>query len=71
MTPDEKHLAQAEQIAALGRSHIERQRRIVAQLSRDGHDVHQARELLRVFEELQVQNEAFRDQLLAVVRSGT
>lgn len=69
-TETEDLLARAEQTAALGRSHIERQRQIVSELERDGHDAGQARELLRTFEELQLQHEAHRDRLLAEVREG-
>src|SRR5262249_49810611 len=61
----ERHLAQAERTAALGRSHIERQAQIVAELERGGHDATQARELLEIFKGLlQVEHEAHRDRLL-------
>jgi len=64
----ERHLAQAEEAVRLGRSHIARQIEIVAELERDGHDATTARELLRTFEDLQVQHEGHRDRLLAELR---
>ena len=70
MSPIEERLARAEQTAALGRSHIARQRQIVADLGTGGDDARQARELLRIFEELQVQHEAHRDRLRAQVGAG-
>lgn len=69
MTETEEFLTQAEQHAASGRSHIKRQRQIIEELGFGGHDARQALELLRAFEELQVQHEAHRDRLLAKVRA--
>lgn len=41
-----------------------RQREIVAELERDGHDVSEARKLLVQFEELQAMHVADRDRLI-------
>jgi arginine repressor len=60
-----RNLTQAEHAVALGRSHIERQTQIVAELERDGHDATQARLLLATFRDLQVEHEAHRDRLLS------
>jgi len=70
MTEAERNLAQAERTTALGRLHIARQRQIVADFGRGGRDAAQARDLLRIFEELQVLHEAHRDRLLAKVLAG-
>lgn len=49
----EEHLLQAREHAALGKRHIERQRVLVSELERDGHDTTAALLLLRTFEETQ------------------
>ncbi len=59
----ERHLAQAERHVARGKEIVAEQRERVARLERDGHDVAQARELLRKFEELQAIHVADRDSL--------
>jgi hypothetical protein len=61
MTAD--HLAQAERHVAEGERHVARQRELIAELERDGHDTVQARELLVQFEGLQVMHVADRDRL--------
>ena len=48
----EEHLALAQRHVMEGEGHVQKQRDIVAELERDGHDTTQARELLRTFEEL-------------------
>ncbi len=59
----ERHLAQAERHVVRGKQIVAEQRERVARLERDGHDVTQARELLRKFEELQAIHVADRDSL--------
>ena len=71
----EKHLAQAERHVADGERHITRQRQIIAELERDGHDAGSAKELLTIFEETQAIHIADRDRLkeearIADQRSG-
>jgi hypothetical protein len=58
------HLAQAEEHIATGDKNIARQREIIAQLERDGHDTASARAFLREFEQLQAMHIAEREQLL-------
>ena len=48
-----RHLAEAEDHVAEGQTRLNRQREIVAELERDGHDSAMARELLRQFESVQ------------------
>jgi hypothetical protein len=57
-----RHFEQAERHVALGKKHIARQREIVAELERDGHDTRSARSLLSQFEELQKMHVADRDR---------
>jgi hypothetical protein len=61
----EANLAQAEAHVALGEKHISRQREIIAEMERDGHDAvaANARDLLRLFVELQAEHVAHRDRL--------
>ena len=49
----QRHLTEAERHVSLGAEHIERQREIITELDRDGHDSDLARQLLRVFEEVE------------------
>lgn len=49
----EDHLRQARTHVKEGREHVRRQRKIVADLERGGHDTATARQLLRTFEEMQ------------------
>jgi hypothetical protein len=60
------HLAQAKEHVASGERQIARQREIVAEMERDGHYAvaKSARDLLRKFEELQVEHVSHRDRLL-------
>jgi arginine repressor len=59
----EEHLSQAEQHIALGERHIARQREIVAELERDGHDITEATRLLTLFEETQLLHLTDRDRI--------
>jgi hypothetical protein len=52
------HLAQAERHVAEGKEHLDRQRQILAELQRDGHDTAEAKKLLATFEALQAQHVA-------------
>jgi hypothetical protein len=59
----EEHLALAERHVSEGERHVSRQRELIAQLERDGHDATQAHDLLLQFEELQEMHLADRDRL--------
>jgi hypothetical protein len=59
----EEHLALAERHVTQGEQHVAKQRAIVAELERDGHDASSARELLDVFEQTQATHMADRDRL--------
>jgi hypothetical protein len=66
-------LAQAREHVATGEKNIARQRQIVAQLERDGHNASAARQSLAQFEELQAMHIADRDRIekeLAENREG-
>jgi hemerythrin len=52
----ERHVLQADQ-------HVRRQREIVRELERDGHDARMARKLLAEFEKLQAVHIADRDRI--------
>lgn len=58
-----EHLAMAERHVSEGLAHVERQKRIIADLERDGHDAGEARALLESFVELQELHEQDRDRL--------
>jgi hypothetical protein len=58
-----EYLAQCRRHVAMGEAHIARQKDIIAELERDGHDSAKARDLLRVFEEAQDLHITHRDQL--------
>ncbi|HSC19371.1 MAG TPA: hypothetical protein VLC74_10685 [Rhizomicrobium sp.] len=58
------HLRLAETHVAEGEHHVARQRELVAELDRDGHDTSQGRRLLLEFEELQAMHIADRNRLL-------
>ena len=49
----EEHLRRAKEHMAKGIENLRRQREIIAELERDGHDATTAKELLRTFEEVQ------------------
>jgi Spy/CpxP family protein refolding chaperone len=59
----ERHLRQAERHVAAGQQHVSRQRELVAQLERHGHDTSRAESLLAQFEGLQMMHIAHRDHL--------
>ena len=61
------HLEQAERHVAEGEQHIARQRELIAELERDGHDTTTAIELLRTFEQSQAGHIADRDRIRAVL----
>lgn len=58
------HLAKAKEHIELGEQHVRRQRELVSELERDGHDATNARELLAQFEHLLAMHRADRDRLL-------
>jgi Spy/CpxP family protein refolding chaperone len=57
------HLAQARRHVAQGEQHVMRQRELVAEMERDGHDTAQSRALLKQFEELLALHVADRDRM--------
>jgi hypothetical protein len=65
----EKHLAIAERHVRLGASHLKRQRSVIATYDRLGRNTALSRELLAMFEHLQVEHVAHRDRLLRELRS--
>lgn len=58
----QEHLAQAERHVVQGEGHIAKQRAIVAELERDGHDARIARDLLDQLEQMQELHVADRDR---------
>ncbi len=58
-----QHYAQAEAAVRDGLGHIARQRIIIRELERGGHDARSAKQLLATYLELQVQHEEHRDRL--------
>jgi arginine repressor len=58
------YLAQAEENIALTARHIKRQREIISELASRGHDTLNARELLRILEELQTLHVSDRNRFL-------
>lgn len=59
------HLAQAERHIADGTAIIDKQKLLVLELERDGHDTSRSRDLLHQFEELQELHIADRERLIA------
>ena len=59
----EQHLAEAEAHVALGSHQFEQQRELIAELESGELDSAEARALLRLFEEIQVEHVAHRDRL--------
>jgi hypothetical protein len=55
-----QHFEEAKRHVALGEEHISRQRGIIAQLERDGHDATEAKTLLEQFQEIQKMRIAHR-----------
>jgi len=60
-----EHLAQAERHVAQGELHLIRQREIIDELERGGHDTASARDLLLKLEETQALHIADRDRIRA------
>jgi hypothetical protein len=60
-----RHLALSEEHIATAEKNISRQRNLIAQLERDGHDTASARTFLREFEQLQALHIAERERLLS------
>jgi hypothetical protein len=58
-----EHLARAARDVAAGERHVERQRRIVGHLKREGRDVREASDLLLQFEVMQALHMAEWDRL--------
>ena len=58
-----RHLEEAEGHVVLGEQHIVRQRQLVFELERDGHDTTVAKQLLAEFEATQVLHAEHRDRL--------
>jgi hypothetical protein len=61
----EGHLAQAERHVAEGQRHIAKQRALIDELARDGHDTALAVELLHEFERTQASHVEERDRIRA------
>jgi hypothetical protein len=62
---EQRHLQEAERHVAQGLEHIDKERRIIAELDRDGHDTSTARELLKTLEQSQRMHEEHRDHIKA------
>ena len=60
----ERHLARVEERVAIGATNIARQRELIAELERDGHDASQAKQMLAQFLDLQAMHIADRDRLI-------
>jgi hypothetical protein len=60
----QRHLAQAEAHIKTGQKNIARQRELIVQLERDGHDTASAQTALTQFEELQALHIADRERIL-------
>ena len=58
-----EHLSQAERHVAEGMVHVEKQRTLVEDMARDGHDIGEHETLLRQFEETLALHTKIRDQL--------
>ncbi len=65
-----EHLAKANEHVELGERHVRRQRELVAELERDGHDTREARKLLEQFEKLQDMHKADRDRIERELKAG-
>jgi len=59
-----EHLSQANRHVAESEMHVERQRNLVENLARDGHDIREHAALLQQFEELLAQHIKERDRLV-------
>jgi hypothetical protein len=65
-----EHLREAEEHVARGAVHVAKQRRIIGELSADGHDTTRARSLLTVMEEVQRAHIKDRDRLLETLAAS-
>ena len=63
----ERHLAEVERHVAQGERHLERQRALILELLRDGHDATQALKLLATLEQSQRLHIEDRDRLQAAL----
>jgi hypothetical protein len=61
----EEHLLLAEEHIATGKRNIAKQRSIIHELERDGHDTAMAKMLLAQFEELEALHMADRNRIMA------
>jgi two-component sensor histidine kinase len=61
----EKHLSQARRHIILGRTHIDNQTRLIAELARDGHDTAEAEKLLISLQQMQNLHQEHFDRLFA------
>ena len=66
----ENHLRKAKAHAALGKESIGRQKALIEELKRDGHDTALALELLATFEQLQAMNVADVERIEHEIASG-
>ena len=64
-----EHLAMTERHVAQGLGHLSSQRRIIANLEREGHDATTAIDLLALFEKTQASHVADRDRIRAELRN--
>lgn len=69
-TRREQHLAEAEARVALGERHLAQQRELIAKLEVLNFDLTDARNLLRLFEEIQILHVAHRDRLRRQLGGG-
>jgi hypothetical protein len=67
----QQNLRMARVHVALGDEHIQRQRQLIEELERDGHDTGTARQLLKVFEETQALHVAGVERLERELAAGS
>lgn len=65
------HLSLAEKHVAIGEKNIAKQRALLDELARDGHDIAMAQQLLAQFEDLQALHVADRDRIRAELAEAT
>jgi hypothetical protein len=65
-----QHLAMAERHVTEGEIHLSRQRPLIAELDRDGHDIADARTILATMLETQQLHVEDRDRMLKELSSG-
>lgn len=66
-----QHLAKAEEHVLLANKHVGRQRTLIAELERDGHNTAEARKLLEQFVTLQRMHIVARDRLAKELSAET